>query len=135
MKNTVFIILSWLFGIFGGAFFVVSCSDAKYQNSSNEQTEQSVQESDLSVLEKEGKVVASFMANGVWCTEYSAYSPASATVSFAYLLIDNGDVIIIYPSIPKLSLKRASCSAPFTKEEAKIILEAQLNRQPTVKYR
>ena len=145
MKKTIFIILIWVVGFFGGAYICASCSaNNKYANKNpteetvsgaTEQDTEQVQTTDSpSTAKKNGKVVASFIANGVWYFHFSAYSPCVAAVPFAYLLLDNGDVVIVYPSTPK-SHRKVECTPPFSKEEAKIILMAQLNQQPSITYR
>ena len=143
MKKTLFIILIWVVGFIGAAYLTASCSDVKSQKPPTEQTTQNVdsKQSDVpypeepqpDISKKTGKVIASFTAYGVWFFHYSAYSPCVTSVPFAYLLIDNGDVIIVNPSTP-YTHKNAVCTPPFTKEEAKIILEAQLGKQPSIVY-
>lgn len=58
---------------------------------------------------KEGKVVATLVANGVY------KKSKTSTISVAYLLIENGDVAVIAENERKIVL-------PFTKDEAKIIM-------------
>ena len=145
MKKTIFIILIWVVGFFGGAYICATCSannkDANKNpaeqtaNVTTEQNTEQVQTTDSpNTTQKSGKVIASFTANGVWYFHFSAYSPCVAAVPFAYLLLDNGDVVIVYPTTPK-SHRKVECEPPFTKEEAEIILRAQLNQQPSITYR
>lgn len=144
MKRTIFIILIWVVGFFVGAYICASCNaNNKYANKNPteqtssvapEQNTAPVQENTQQTIpQKSGKVVASFIANGVWYFHFSAYSPCVAAVPFAYLLLDNGDVLIVYPTTPKTH-KDVKCTPPFTNEEAKIILEAQLGKQPAINY-
>lgn len=145
MKKTIFIIVSWVVGIFLGAYICVACSEKEEiarihekngTQTTTQQTESPVQETPSPpIYEKSGKVLASFVANGVWYFRFSAYSPCAASVPFAYFLLDNGDVVIVYPSTPSTHSREAYCEPPFTKEVAKIILEAQLGKQPSVVYR
>lgn len=147
MKKTIFIILIWVVGFFVGAYICASCNaNNKYANknpteqtesvATTQQTEPPAQETPPPpICKKNGKVLASFVANGVWYFRFSAYSPCAASVPFAYFLLDNGDVVIVYPSTPSTHSREAYCEPPFTKEVAKIILEAQLNKQPSVVYR
>ncbi|MBQ8870982.1 MAG: hypothetical protein IJ019_06370 [Alphaproteobacteria bacterium] len=140
MKKTIFIILIWIVCFFGGAYACATYGTNKNpaEPTTSVDTEQNtapVQVTPPPVTpEKNGKVVASFIANGVWYFHFSAYSSCVATVPFAYLLLDNDDVVIVYPTTPKTH-KEVKCTPPFTKEEAKIILKAQLGKQPIVSYR
>ena len=145
MKKTIFIILIWVVGFFGGAYICATCSandkDANKNpaeqtaNAATEQNTEQIQATPPPVIaEKNGKVIASFTANGVWYFHFSAYSPCVAAVPFAYLLLDNGDVVIVYPTTPGTH-RKVECAPPFTKEEAEIILRAQLNQQPSITYR
>ena len=144
MKKTIFVLI-WVVVFFGGSYICATFSandkDANKNpaeqtaNATTEQNTEQIQATPPPVIaEKNGKVIASFTANGVWYFHFSAYSPCVAAVSFAYLLLDNGDVVIIYPTTPK-SHKKVECEPPFTKEEAEIILRAQLNQQPSIGYR
>ena len=145
MKKTIFIILIWVVGFFVGAYICASCNaNNKYANknpteqtesvATTQQTEPPAQETPSPpICKKSGKVLASFVANGVWYFNFSAYSPCVAAVPFAYLLLDNGDVLIVYPTTPSTH-KNVNCTPPFSKEEAQIILEAQLGTQPAIKY-
>ena len=144
MKKTLFIILIWVVGFIGAAYLTASCSDVKSQKPPTEQTTQNVdsKQSDVpyqeepqpDISKKTGKVIASFTAYGVWYFHFSAYSPFAASVPFAYFLLENGDVVIVYPSTPSTHSRESYCKPPFTKEEAKIILEAQLGKQPSIVY-
>ena len=147
MKKTLFIILIWVVGFIGGAY-ICGTYLTKDKNSNKNPTEQTksvattqqteppVQETPPpQICEKNSKVLASFVANGVWYFRFSAYSPCAASVPFAYFLLENGDVVIVYPSTPSTHSREAYCKPPFTKEVAKIILEAQLGKQPSVTYR
>ncbi len=145
MKKTIFIILIWVIGFFGGAYICATygANDKDANKNPTEETVSGATEQDIEQVQtttssgttqKSGKVIASFIANGVWYFQFSAYSPCVAAVPFAYLLLDNGDVVIVYPTTPK-SHRKVECAPPFSKEEAKIILMAQLNQQPSITYR
>ncbi len=105
---------------------VVLCATTK-----NEIQQKSLSDNEAAISEQSQKVVACFVANGIWETEPTAYSAAAASVSVAYLLLDNDEVVIIYPKIPNIRYADA-CRflPPFSKEEAKIILKAQMGQQP-----
>lgn len=144
MKRTIFMILVWVVCFFGGAYICAACGASNKDANKNptEQTSSIAPEQNTTPVqvtsptvtpEKSGKVVASFIANGVWYFHFSAYSPCVAAVPFAYLLLDNGDVLIVYPTTPKTH-KDVKCTPPFTEEEAQIILEAQLGKQPAITY-
>ena len=84
---------------------------------------------------KESNVIATFVANGTVYYDYlSTAQDFASTISFVYLLMANNDVVIIEPTLPKNSNIKPVCVPPFSKEEAKVLLEAQLGRKPNMRY-
>ena len=102
-------------------------------------TSEAVTEKDATVREETAnaaqsrKVIAGFLANAVWETEPNVQSAAAASVSVAYLLLDNGEVIIIKPQVPKVGYAYENrLVLPFSKNEAKIILMSQKGLEPEI---
>lgn len=73
-------------------------------------------------LNEEGTVVATLMADGVY-----DFCGSRVTVCVAYLLMKNGDVVVIACDLEHITL-------PFTKDEARVIMEANLGKRPKIIY-
>ncbi len=71
---------------------------------------------------REGKVVTTLIANGVYMV-----SRDFATISIAYLLMENGDVVVICEDPEKVVL-------PYTKDEAKVIMMSNLGQNIEIIY-
>ena len=71
---------------------------------------------------REGKVVTTLIANGVYMV-----SRDFTTISIAYLLMENGDVVVICEDPEKVVL-------PYTKDEAKVIMMSNLGQNIEIIY-
>ena len=112
MKKKIFMV-----GMFGILFSITSCAsmyaDRRLYNDCLLYDDDSY---------REGKVVATLVVNGVY-----KKSGGNATISVAYLLIDNEDVVIMSDNLKRIKL-------PFSKEEAKIIMMHNNNQCVEVIY-
>ena len=71
---------------------------------------------------RESAIVSTLVANAL-----TSSSKNAGTVSVAYFLMENGDVVIIKPDVKGLIL-------PFTEDEAKMIMMADKGEKPVIIY-